>query len=388
VEGHLDNPTLPQGATADSISLLLGHPDPTTLATPAFQAAVGRVMASPQAYHALEYGDEQGDPALIEYLVARISGEQGIALSRENVMIVGGSTHAVDMIARLYTQPGGAVIVEAPTYVDALHIFRDHGVELHSVAVDEDGVVIGEFERLLKGLAAENNLPSVFYAIPNFHNPTGITMSIQRRLEVIRLAREYGFRIAEDDVYRELAFGGDIPPSFYTLANGENVIQIGSFSKTLAPGLRLGWVIAAGEAIQRFVSCGTTQMGGGANPLAARIVAEYCRSGDWDAHLVSLRSLYRERRDTMLAALGQYMPPEVGWTTPAGGFFVWVRLPDGTKSAMVKERAAKRGVIVAAGGGYFLNPDDGNHHLRLTYSFASLSDIQRAIQILAEVISG
>jgi 2-aminoadipate transaminase len=373
---------------ANSISLLLGFPDPATLATPQFQAAVQRVMASPQAYHALEYGDEQGDRSLIDYLVARINREQRLTLARENLMLTAGSTGAVDMIARLYTQPGGAVIVEAPTYVDAFSVFRDHGVELHSVPVDQDGIIIEELENLLKHLSEKRNLPSLLYTIPNFHNPTGITTSLQRRLQVLQLAQEFGFTVVEDDVYRDIAFDTVVPPSYFALAKGLNVMQVGSFSKTIAPGLRLGWVIGPAESIQQFVTCGTTQMGGGANPFAAQIVADYCQSGDWDTHLDHLRNRYRERRDTMVAALAQYMSPEISWTNPSGGFFVWVTLPSDMQSAVVKEGAAKRGVMVASGEGFFVNPNDGAHNLRLTYSFASLSDLNTAAQILAEVISG
>jgi len=388
METHLENPVLPQGVTADTISLLLGHPDPTALATPQFQAAAQRVMNSPQAYQALAYGDEPGNPALIEYLAARISREQQVTLRRENLMIVAGSTHAVDMITRLYTKFGSAVIVEAPTYADALHIFRDHQVALHSAPMDQDGVIIAEFEKLLKQLDAQGKSPSLYYTIPNFHNPTGITTSVQRRLEIIRLAQEYNFTIVEDDVYRDLAFDSAIPPSFFALANGKNVIQVGSFSKTLAPGLRLGWVVASADTIHGFVFCGTTQMGGGASPLAAQIVAEYCHAGYWDAHLNDLRNLYRLRRDTMLNALAEHLPSEVHWTKPSGGFFVWVTLPDALSGAEVKKMASERGVLLAAGGGYFINPDDGKHNLRLTYSFAPLNDIRTAIGILGDVIAG
>jgi 2-aminoadipate transaminase len=387
-EARLQTPILPQGTTSNSISLLLGHPDPATLNTPPFQEAVRRVMASPQAYHALEYGDEQGNRSLIEYLAGKIIREQQLALRVENLMVVAGSTHAVDMIARLYNRHSGAVIVEAPTYVDALHIFRDHGVDLHAVPVDGEGVIADELEMLLKHLSVTPNRPTLFYTIPNFHNPTGVTISEERRRQIIRLAEQYGFTIVEDDVYRDLAFAATLPPSFYALANGANVIQIGSFSKTLAPGLRLGWIVASPDVIQRFVYCGTTQMGGGANPLVAQIVAEYCGQGHWDDHIEQLRRLYRTRRDTMLAALARYMPSQVSWTKPAGGFFVWLTLPPNILAAEVKEVASKRGVMVAAGEGYFVHPDDGRHNLRLTYSFASLSDIETAVRILAEIISG
>ncbi len=201
------------------------------------------------------------------------------------------------------------------------------------------------------------------------------------------MARQYDLLIIEDDVYRDLAFEAAIPPSYLALAGDTHAMQIGSVSKTIAPGLRVGWIAASAEAIQRFVNCGTIQMGGGANPLAAQIVAEYCRSGYWDAHLANIRSLYQSRRDTMLAALARYMPDDVHWMHPAGGFFVWLTLPESLDGAAVKAEAAKRGVLVAAGEGFFVNADEGRHHLRLTYSFASLDDIETAVQILAAVVA-
>ncbi len=375
----------PQGITNNSISLMLGHPDPTTLVTPEFEAAVERAMAQPRA--ALSYGREQGNVALIKYLTEKINREQGLALSAEQMMIVGGSTHAVDMIARLYTRVGRAVIVEAPTYADALHIFRDHGVELHGVPMDESGMIVVEFEATLKRLAESGNPAKLFYTIPTFHNPTGITLPEDRRREIVRLARQYGVTIVEDDVYRQLAYDVQPPASFFALAEGIDVLQIGSFSKTLAPGLRLGWLIGSAAAIEGFVGCGTTQMGGGASPLSALIVAEYCCAGDWERHVEGLRELYRMRRETLLDALKRSMPEGVRWTTPAGGFFVWVTLPPTVYGKEVKKRAAERGVAVAAGEGYFINPTDGAHHLRLTYSFAPPKDIERAANILGEVIA-
>ena len=377
---------LPQGIEVNTISLLLGHPDPTTLLPAEFREAVHRVLTSPQGYTALEYGQEQGNPALIHYLVEKYNREQKLSLSPAQMMIVAGATHAVDMIARLYTKPNGVVIVEAPTYADSLHIFRDHGVTLHSVPVDEQGVMVEDLERLLKQLADNHQLPSLFYTIPNFHNPTGVTIPTERRIEILRLARQYDLRIVEDDVYRDLAFGTPVPASAKKLADDVQVMHIGSFSKTLAPGLRLGWLVASAEAIQGFVNCGTTQMGGGATPFSAQIAAEYCQQGQWEAHIQHLRNRYQMRRDIMLNALDQYMPDGVMWTKPSGGYFLWLTLPENIEAREVKRQALERGVLVASGENYFINPSDGAHHLRLTYSFAPPADIEAAVRILAQVI--
>lgn len=368
------------------ISLMLGFPDSASLDTPEFQAAVQRVLASQNLAQSLQYGDEQGNPTLIHYLVEKIRREQNIPVEQNQVMVTAGSTHAIDMIARLYAKHGGGVIVEAPTYADALHIFRDHHIQLHSVPIDENGMVVEALEELLERLSATQNLPTLLYTVPNFHNPTGVTLSEERRIKIVQLARQYNIMIVEDDVYRDLTFDESVPTSFFALADGLNVIQVGSFSKTLAPGLRLGWMLASSEIIERCVYCGTTQMSGGANPFVAQIAAEYCQQGDWDTHVQNLRELYQTRRDTMLSALKQYMPADVTWTHPKGGFFVWVTLPEKVMGKIVKAQALEQGVLVASGEGYFINSRHGEHHLRLTYSFASLDDIEKAVHILADII--
>jgi 2-aminoadipate transaminase len=252
--------------------------------------------------------------------------------------------------------------------------------------MDEEGLLPAALAEQIERLHARGAAPCLLYTVPTFHNPTGRTLSEARRREIIELARRYHFWIVEDDVYRDLSFTGAVPPSFYTLAGGKQVLSIGSFSKTLAPGLRLGWLVAPEEEIQRCVECGTTCMGGGANPLVAHMVAEYARSGAWEAHIQMLRALYQERRDGALAALNRFMPAEVTWTQPQGGFFLWPGLPAHLQAQEIKQAALQQGLAVSAGDGFFVNPADGARHLRLTYSCASPADIQTGIQILARII--
>ncbi len=372
--------------TPSIIPFRLGLPDPTTLLPPELRTTMHHVISSPQATAALQYGAEQGTQNLIDVLVAKINREQGLTLQSANVMVVAGSTHAVDMLARLYAKPGGVVLVEAPTFVDALHIFQDHSIEVRSIAMDEDGLLPSALEQQVAQLQASGKSPTFLYTIPTFHNPTGRTLPEARRIEILRLARRYGFLIVEDDVYRDLSFEGAVPPSFYALAQGTQVMSIGSFSKTLAPGLRLGWMLSSPETVQRCITCGTTQMGGGANPFTSHIVAEYCRSGYWEPHLASLQSLYKKRRDIALSALSKYMPADVSWTHPAGGFFIWLSLPQNVLAQDVKHLALQQGVSLAAGEGFFVNPSDGNHHVRLAYSCAAPTEIETGIRILAQVI--
>ena len=379
-------PELPQGELAGTISLLLGHPDPRTLLPPELRDAMQQFIGGSQASTALQYGPEQGTQSLIDFLVEKINREQSPPVQPGNLMVVAGSTHAVDMLARLYAGPEAPLLVESPTYVDALHIFRDHGIKLHAVPMDEDGLIPRELEGLLERLNAGGTAPGLLYTIPNFHNPTGITLPEARRREIIGLARRYGFLIVEDDVYRDLAFEGERVASFYALAQGQQVASIGSFSKTLAPGLRLGWLLASQDIIERCVSCGTSQMGGGANPFTASMVATYCTGGAWERHIARLRSLYAARRDAALSALERSMPADVRWTHPAGGFFIWLRLPGQVFARDVKRLALQEGVAVAAGEGFFVNPTDGEHHLRLAYSHAALEDIDAGIRMLARAI--
>lgn len=384
----MTSPFAAQGLAPNIIPFSLGHPDPSTLLMPDLREAMKHVIDSPSAPDTLQYGPEQGTRGLIEFLCEKIAREQDCQVTPANLMIVAGSTHAVDMLTRIYAKAGGVVLVEAPTYADALHIFRDHHVELCPLAVDNDGLLPEAVEEHLIQLRGRGTFPSLLYTIPTFQNPTGRTLSTARRLAIIDLARRYHFLIVEDDVYRDLSFDLDPPPSFYALAGGSQVMSIGSFSKTLAPGLRVGWLLGSGENIQRCVNAGTTQMGGGANPFSAHLVAAYCRSGAWERHIQRIRTLYKTRRDRMLAALDRFMPSEVQWTHPAGGFFIWLQLPAQLTAQPIKQLAFQQGVAVASGEGFFVSPADGAHHLRLTYSCATLEEIDTGIDVLAQVIRG
>ncbi len=377
---------LPQGATAGTIILSFGHPDPSTLLTPEWQAAVQSMMHGPQAGLALQYGAEQGVSRLLDFLVEKLNREENLAVRAANVMIVAGSTHAVDMLARLYARPGGVLMVEAPTYADSLHVFRDQQIELCGIPMDEDGLIPAALAETIERLHARGTFPSVLYTVPTFHNPSGRTLTEERRRHILELAQRHGFWIVEDDVYRDLAFDEAAPASFYALAGGKQVLRIGSFSKTLAPGLRLGWLIGNEEEIQNCVNCGATQMSGGANPFVAHIVAEYCQSGAWEAHIQRLRGIYRARRDTALAALARHMPPDVTWTHPRGGFFLWLSLPEYAHSQDVKRQALEQGVAISAGEGFFVEPADGSHNLRLAYSCASPEELETGARIVGQII--
>jgi DNA-binding transcriptional MocR family regulator len=334
---------------------------------------------------ALQYGPERGTPALIDYLVKKLNREEGLGLTGDNLMLVAGSVHAVDMIARRTAGHDGVVLVEAPTYHDALRVFRDHGVDLRPVPTDGDGMVVEALAEQLALLQREGKPPRLLYTIPNFQNPSGVTLTAARREAILELAREYGFLVVEDDVYRDLAFEGEVPPSFYALSGGWGVLRIGSFSKIVAPGLRLGWLFAAPEHVQRCVNCGTSQMGGGASPFTAHVVAEYCRAGHLEPQIARLRQVYRRRRDVTLAALESHMPSGVTWTRPRGGFFLWLTLPAGMSVGALREAAREQGVLFVPGTGFFAG-GGGERNLRLAFSFLPPDEIEQGVAIMAQAI--
>ncbi len=375
----------PQGIVAGSIPLFAGHPAPELLPV----RGIGRALAGwdeRPPLRAFNYGDEQGDPKLLDFLLARLNDTEQLDIGHENLMIIPGSTGGVAMLTRLLTKAGDTVLVDAPSYRDALHIFRDQGLVLRAIPIDDEGPRLDALAAELERLTAVQVRPRFYYVVPNFQNPSGITVSEVRRRAIIELSNRHGFCIVEDDVYSDLRFAGCAPPSFYALARGENVLRLGSFSKTLAPGLRLGWLVGGSRQIAGFVESGVLRMGGGANPYSAALVAEYCQSGAWQAHVDWLRGQYRERRDVALAALAETMPEGVSWTRPAGGYFIWLRLPGALDVDALERRAQAQQVYFANGRGFFSEPAMGAHFLRLSYSYLSHDDLRVGIGILSRLI--
>ena len=376
----------PQGVVAGSIPLFAGHPSHDLLPIAGVERAVKSLWDSGHVTRLFDYGDEQGNPQLIEFLGERLNRVESLGISRDNVMIIGGATGGVDMICDQLTQAGDVVLVDAPSYRDALHIFRDRQLEIRDIPIDAGGAIAEDMERSLRALADAGLAPKFYYVVPNFQNPSGITMPEERRRAIIELSRRYGFAIVEDDVYNDIRFGDALPPSFYALAAGENVLRLGTFSKTLAPGLRMGWLVASAARIASFVSSGVLKMGGGANPFTAAVVAEYCRIGAWEGHLAWLRGQYRQRRDIALSALDAAMPAGVSYTRPTGGYFIWLRLPPAVEVADLAERARRENVYFAPGTGFYVNPEHGARHLRLSFSFVPLDDLRAGIEILGRLI--
>ncbi len=367
-----------------TISFVYGLPDPGTFPAEELRQAADEVLCQ-RPELALQYGPEQGYGPLIDYLRAKFAREEGLMVERPQIMLSGGSAQALDHLCTLFTHPGDVVLVEAPTYHETLQLFRDHGLLPLQIATDDDGLVVENLAVRLQTLARRGERARFLYVIPNFQNPSGITLAAGRRRAVLALAERYDLLVVEDDVYRDLAYEGSLPPSLFQLDGGQRTLRIGSFSKILAPGVRMGWLLGPPGLVERLIGSGLRNMSGGVNPLMANILAAYCQRGALEPHIEGLRRVYRERRDAMLEALAAHMPPGVSWTRPGGGFFVWLRLPEPLRAADVVARAREDKLLIPVGDPFFAETPPGQF-LRLAFSFVSPDKIRAGIETLAAVL--
>ncbi len=373
-----------------SISFIYGLPDPDTFPAEALGRIAGQVLRlRPEL--ALQYGPEQGYGPLIDYLRKRLAQEEALTIGRPQIMLSGGSAQALDHICTLLTQPGDIVLVEAPTYHETLQLLGDHGLRPLQVPIDGGGLQVEALAERLEDLTQRGERARLLYLIPNFQNPSGITLVTERRGPILELARRFDLLLVEDDVYRDLAFEGDVPPSLFALDVEEEgkegrVLRIGSFSKILAPGVRMGWLMGPPKQISLFIGSGLRRMGGGANPLLANLLADYCHEGLLEAHIEGLRSVYRERRDAMLEALASHMPEGVAWTRPSGGFFIWLRLPEVLRAQEVADCAREKGLLIPVGDPFFAEAPTGPY-LRLAFSYVTPAQIWKGITLLGQVLT-
>jgi len=375
------------------ISFAGGLPAPDVFPVQRFEEACHKVLTE-QAALALQYGQTEGYQPLRE-LIANNMARYGINAKVENVMITSGSQQALDLLGKLFINRGDRVLVEAPTYLGALQAFNVYGAEYESVPIDEDGL---RTDLLVEPLRSG---PKFMYVLPNFQNPAGTTLSEVRRHELVLLADRFGIPIVEDDPYGQLRYEGEhLPPlvvldrenlrrdSGYSIGN---VIYLSTFSKTLAPGLRLGWIVAPPEIISKL-----TQLKQGADlhtsTFTQFVAYEVARDGFLDKHVKLIRQIYSERRDVMLQALEEFFPPEVTWTHPHGGLFLWVTLPAGLDMQTLFKSALEQNVAFVPGDSFYA-PDghdtdsrEGSRHMRLNFSNAAPDQIREGIRRLAAAV--
>ncbi len=349
------------------IELGLGHPDPALLPLDDIRAAAGAAFDR-FGPHTLNYGFGRGPGPLCEYLRERIAAREGKRPEAGQIMIVGGMSHGLDHLLTALAEPGDTILLEAPSYHLAARIVRDHPVRVAGVPSDDDGLIPEAFAGAIDRVRASESRPLALYCVPTFNNPTGASWTHARRIAVLEIARRERVYIIEDDVYRELAYDGAPEQSLWSLApDGETVIRFGSFSKSLAAGLRVGWMTAPDALVTRIVKGGLLDSGGGCNQFAAMCAAAYCMQGGYDAQIERFRSAYRARRDALFGALAQHAP-SLRIQKPRGGFFIWAELPAGVNEDKLLEAAQLRGVAFLTGAHFYATGAQKNGHARLCFA--------------------
>ncbi|MCA9831691.1 MAG: PLP-dependent aminotransferase family protein [Dehalococcoidia bacterium] len=363
------------------ISFAGGLPDIPSLPGEILARAARWVVENDEK-EALEYNGTFGPRPLRQALAERSTGIEGIPVALENVMIVSGSAHGIGIVCETLLDPGDIVLCESPNFPGSMRTMRTFGAELVSVPMDGHGLRVDALEVELKKLADSGRRAKFIYTIPNHQNPAGITLPLDRRQRIVELAQEYRTLILEDDAYGELWFKQAPPPSLYSLSGGDHVIKVSSFSKILATGLRMGWTMASPAITSRMAS---VRYDMGSSAFLGRAIAQAIRSGDLDRHVPHLREIYGRKLGRMEAALREHCGTHCTWTTPDGGFFLWLLLDPGLPAGDVQRVANKKGVIVG-GGPQFFADGRATNHLRLAFSYVATEDIEEGVNRLAEAI--
>jgi len=368
-------------ARPEIVSLAGGMPYVTALPLDAVGDMAGQLVAQRGAA-ALQYGSAQGDPALREG-ICEVMALEGIRAHPDEVVVTVGSQQALDLITRIFVDPGDVVLAEAPSYVGALGTFASYQAQVVHVPMDDDGLVPDALGESLARLQAQSRRVKFLYTVPSFHNPAGVTLSEPRRAEVLGICQRAGVLVIEDNPYGLLGFDGE-PLRALRADDAHGVVYLGSFSKTIAAGLRVGWALAPAGIRDKLVLAAEASVLCSSS-LTQLMVGEYLASQPWREQIKVFRELYRERRDAMLDTLGAVMPQGCRWTRPGGGFYVWLQLPPGLNSKSMLPRAISSRVAYVPGTGFYAD-GGGAEHLRLSYCFPEPARIREGIRRLAEVI--
>jgi 2-aminoadipate transaminase len=365
----------------NSICLHAGYPAPELVPSDELCSVVQSLLNREQDLP-FQYSGSPQAANLKSYVVTRM-GQRWKDTGGNSTLLTSGSAQAIDLIARVFLDRTTGIVVEAPTYMEALETFTNYTDVIISIPVDREGLCTDLLEETLnerqqKGLP----LPRLLYTVASFHNPTGMTMSLERRIRLLELANTFGFVVIEDDAYGELSFG-ESPMPLKALDHTGQVIYVGSLSKIVAPGLRIGWMTGATEVIETIARF-KKDLG---HPFAEAVVAEFLQGLNWPMHLSKLRKTYRMRRDVLLQALRTYMPDHVTWIPPAGGFFIWLSV-HGRDTTELLPLALRKGVSFVSGVHFYHERHRGAQNLRLSYSYVDPDRMVEGVRILANVIKG
>jgi DNA-binding transcriptional MocR family regulator len=364
------------------VSLAGGMPYVRAIPRELLATAIDRLLLT-DAAAALQYGSGQGLPRLREHIL-EVMALEGIEASVDDVITTTGSQQAIDLVSKLFLDPGDVVVAEGPSYVGALGVFRSYQAEIVHVPLDDEGLVPEALEATIAELKAAGKRLKFLYTVPNFHNPAGVTLSAERRPRIVEICRREGLLIVEDNPYGLLWFDTPPPPPLHTL-NPQGVVYLGSFSKTFAPGFRVGWAVAPLAIREKLVLAAESAILSPSS-FAHHLISEYFEQVDWHSQIARFRDVYRERRDAMLDALATYLP-NLSWTVPDGGFYVWVTLPPELHSKQMLPRAVRELVAYTPGTGFYADGQGGGQ-LRLSFCYPTPEEIRIGIQRLASVVGG
>lgn len=347
---------------------------------------IGQVMDKLIADHgiqAMQYGSGQGE-LMIREQICEVMAEEGIHANADDVVITCGSSQGLDLVTRIFCDPGDVVLTEAPTYVGAIGTFRSYQAEIHHVAMDDAGVLPEAVRQAVVSLRAAGKRVKFLYTVPNFQNPSGISQTLERRRDLLAAAKELNLLILEDNPYGLLNLDATEPTPAIRSLDGDSVIYLGSFSKTFAPGFRIGWVLAPHAVRERLVLA--QEAATLCPPVFSQFaVSEYLTNFDWRGQVVVFRDMYRARRDAMLQGLADNMPKGSTWTNPTGGFFVWLTMPDGLDSQAILPRAVTARVAYVPGTAFFAD-GLGSRNMRLSFCFPTPERILEGTRRLGDVL--
>jgi 2-aminoadipate transaminase len=332
---------------------------------------------------ALQYGTTEGVSVLREELV-KLMAKDGIEVTPENILVTTSSQQGLDLVGRIFIDPTDPILVELPSYLGGLQAFSVYGANFIGVRCDEQGMIMADLASRLKALRYSEEHYKFIYTVPDFQNPSGITWTEERRRQLIELANKFHVLVVDDSPYRELRFEGRTPPSLHALDHQNTVVTLRTFSKIFAPGFRLGWVVAHKNIVSKLVVA-KQPVDLCSSPFAQYIAAEFLKQGLLEPHIEKIRKMYRTRRDAMLQSLERHMPPEVRWTRPEGGLFLWVTCPESIETDEMFHDAVKENVAYVIGSAFHCD-GSGRNTMRLNFSYPTVEMIEEGIARLAKVI--
>jgi 2-aminoadipate transaminase len=370
-------------ARPEVISLAGGLPDTSTFPADDLAALMACVAAEASA-RALQYGPTEGMGEL-KACIVRVMAEEGMDVDADDLLVTTGGQQVIDLVCKTLIDPGDVIVAEGPTYPGAVPTFDAYEADVVQIAMDDDGMRVDLLEEALDRLEREGRTPKFIYTVPTFQNPAGVTMALERRRRLVRLASERELLVLEDNPYGLLRYEGDALPPLYALDGGEYVIYLGTFSKILSPGLRLGWTAAPRPVLEKL-NLGKQGADLCSSTFGQHFVIEYFARRDWRDHLGTLRELYRRRRDTMLDALAEHLPREAYWTRPTGGLFVWATLPDYIDTTDLLARALREHVAFVPGRAAYLDGRGGSE-MRLNFSGVDEDGLREGVARIGNVVS-